>query len=247
MEKIKAIIIDDEPLARKIIAGYLAGEDDIALCGECENGFDAMKMISATQPDLLFLDIQMPKVDGFELLEVMPAGPEVIFTTAYDQYAIRAFENNAVDYLLKPFSRERFQQALEKVRQRMTAGRREGIHALQQQLDDSKTDLRRVVARVGSKIHVIPVESIRFVEAQDDYVMIHSTSGNFLKEKTMKYFEQALPQEDFLRIHRGCILNLQYLQSVEAYAKDTHLAILKSGEKLRVSAEGYKRLREKLS
>jgi two-component system LytT family response regulator len=250
-DKIRVIIIDDESLARDLVRKYLEGIPGVEIAGECANGFEALKMVQDLKPDLLFLDIQMPKIDGFELLEVLDPKPQIIFTTAFDQYAIRAFEMNAVDYLLKPFSKERLEQALEKARKLLSdkSGQSEKsgpLDNLQQQIEDDKKQLERVITRMGSKITVIPVEKIWYLESADDYVMIHSELGNHLKEKTMKYFEEHLPNDQFVRIHRSHILNISYIAGIELYEKDTHLISLKSGDKLRASAEGYKRLKERL-
>jgi len=242
-DKIKVLVIDDEALARELVKNYLDGISGVEIVGECENGFEAIKMIRELQPDLLFLDIQMPKIDGFELLEVLDPKPEIIFTTAFDQYAIRAFEMNAVDYLLKPFSRERLVQALEKARMRIGTPSR--LTQLQNHLDDGPKTLERVITRLGSKITVIPVDKVLYIEAADDYVMIHSELGDHLKEKTMKYFEAHLPADRFIRIHRSYIVNISVIKSLELYSKDSYLAVLNNGDKLKVSAEGYKRLREK--
>lgn len=244
-EKIKVIIIDDESLARDLLRKYLENMPGVEIAGECENGFEALKMVQDLNPDLLFLDIQMPKIDGFELLEVLDPKPGIIFTTAFDQYAIRAFEMNAVDYLLKPFSRERLEQALEKARKGLSdiALTAAPLEKLQNQIEEDKKDFERVITRMGSKITVIPVEKIWYLESADDYVMIHSELGNHLKEKTMKYFEEHLSKERFVRIHRSFIVNLTYIASIELYEKDTHLITLKNGEKLRASAEGYRRLK----
>ena len=247
-DKIRIVIIDDESLARELVRRYLSEIPGIEIVGECTNGFEALKVIQDLRPDLLFLDIQMPKLDGFELLEVLDQKPEIIFTTAFDQYAIRAFEMNAVDYLLKPFSRERLLQALEKVRSRKgtpTLGTPTPIGKLQQHMDDEQKTLERVITRLGSKITVIPVEKIWYLEAADDYVMIFSELGNHLKEKTMKYFEEHLPPGQFIRIHRGYIANISQIASIELYSKDSYLAVMKSGAKHKVSAEGYRRIREK--
>jgi two-component system LytT family response regulator len=184
----------------------------------------------------------MPKLDGFELLEVLDPKPAIIFTTAFDQYAIRAFEKNAVDYLLKPFSKERLRQAYEKAKLGLESP---GTPALLKHLDVTKQILERVITRMGSKITVIPVDKIRYIESADDYVMIHSELGDHLKEKTMKYFEEHLPAEQFIRIHRKYIVNINEIRSLELYSKDSYVALLKTGDKLSVSLEGYRRLREK--
>jgi two-component system, LytTR family, response regulator len=247
-DKIRVLIIDDESLARELVKKYLSDNPGIEILGECENGFDALKAIQELKPDLIFLDIQMPRIDGFELLEVLDHRPEIIFTTAFDQYAIKAFELNALDYLLKPFSKARLEQALEKARKRLAEKETPSqlsIENLRLHLDQKQKILDRVITRMGSKITVIPVEKIWYIESADDYVMIYSELGNHLKEKTMKYFEEHLPREQFIRIHRSYIVNLSQVVSIELYSKDSYIAAMKSGAKLKVSAEGYRRLREK--
>lgn len=247
MNEIKALIIDDESPARQIILSYLKDYPMVKIAGECENGFEALKIIQEIKPDLIFLDIQMPKIDGFELLEVMDYKPEIIFATAYDQYAIKAFEMNVVDYLLKPFSKDRLIKAVEKAISRIQAvppKTDDAISKLQKHFDESGGVLERVVTRLGSKISVIPVEKIWYIEAQDDYVMIYGEMGNHLKEKTMKYFEHHLNPKTFVRIHRSYIVNISQVTGVEPYGKETHLVILRNGAKLKASADGYKKLRE---
>lgn len=246
MPAIKAIIVDDEALARELIRIYLKEIDEVEIIAECENGFEALKVIQELNPDLVFLDIQMPKIDGFELLDVLEVKPEIIFTTAFDQYALKAFEQNAVDYLLKPFSRDRLKQAVDKVKSRLAAGvhdEKPAVEKLRQHIDETETVLERVVARLGSKIIVIPADKIYYIEAQDDYVMIYSELGRHLKEKTMRYFENHLPSQNFVRIHRKYIANLSFISSVELYEKNAHLVLMKNGDKIRASQEGYKRLR----
>ncbi len=245
-KKVTAIIVDDEPLARQLIHEYLLNTIEVQVVAECSNGFEALKSIQELTPDLVFLDIQMPKVDGFELLEVLDHPPVIIFTTAYDQYAIRAFEANAVDYLLKPFSKERFNQALSKAIHKLrslTPTGPEPLNFFRNSIDRDDRVLDRIVVRQGSKIVVIPVEEVYYFESQDDYVMIHSTLGRFLKEKTMQFFEHSLPSNGFLRIHRSCLINLSYVTGIELYEKNTHMVVMKNGAKLRASQEGYKRLR----
>jgi two-component system LytT family response regulator len=249
MQKIKTIIVDDEPLARELVREYLADLADIEIVAECQNGFEALKAIQELNPGLVFLDIQMPKLDGFELLDVLESKPEIIFTTAFDQYAIKAFEQNAVDYLLKPFSKERFDQAVNKARTRLqteTTATARPLEKLQHHLDDNDRIINRLVVRAGSKIVIIPTEQIFYLEAQDDYVMIYSELGRHLKDKTLKYFEAHLPADTFVRIHRKYIANLACIHSVELYEKTTHLVKLKNGDKIRASQDGYKRLREYL-
>ena len=249
MEKLRVLIIDDEPPARELVKHYLSSYNDIVIAGDCANGFEALKAIQEMQPQLIFLDIQMPKISGFELLELLTDPPHIIFTTAFDEFAIRAFEMNAVDYLLKPFSSARFEQAVDRARLRIAEKPLEAdtsMERLKQQMDDSVEEIDRIVVRLGSRIVIIPRDTIYYIEAADDYVMIYSSQGNHLKEKTMKYFEAHLPSGDFIRIHRSHIVNISQIVSIDLYGKDTHLVVLKCGAKLKASAEGYKRLREVL-
>jgi two-component system, LytTR family, response regulator len=249
MQKISTLIIDDESLARDIVKRYANNHPSLNIMAECSDGFEALRQIQTHKPDLLFLDIQMPKLDGFELLEVLDYSPAIIFTTAFDQFAIKAFEMNAVDYLLKPFSKERFDGAVQKAIQRIGIEKstvHTSLEILKENVQESRGTLDRVVTRLGSKVSVIPVDRIWYIESADDYVMIYSELGNHLKEKTMKYFEEHLPQNNFVRIHRGNIINLSQISAIEPYTKDTHIVTLKCGAKLRASAEGYKKLRSML-
>jgi len=249
MQKISTLIIDDESLARDIVKRYANNHPTLNVLAECSDGFEALRQIQVHKPELLFLDIQMPKLDGFELLEVLDYTPAIIFTTAFDQFAIKAFEMNAVDYLLKPFSRERFDSAVQKAVQRIGIEKSNvntSLEILKENVQESRGALDRVVTRLGSKVSVIPVDRIWYIESADDYVMIYSELGNHLKEKTMKYFEEHLPANNFVRIHRGNIINLSQISAIEPYTKDTHIVTLKCGAKLRASAEGYKKLRAML-
>jgi two-component system LytT family response regulator len=249
MQTVSTIIIDDEPLAREIVKRYAAEYPSLNIVAECGDGFEALRQIQLLKPDLLFLDIQMPKLDGFELLEVLEYNPAIIFATAFDQFAIKAFEMNAADYLLKPFSKDRFDSAVQKALQRISLEKSNvdnSIEKLKEQAQESRGTLDRIVTRLGSKVTVIPVDRIWYIESADDYVMIYSELGNHLKEKTMKYFEEHLPANNFVRIHRGAIINLSQMAAIDPYTKDTHMVTLKSGAKLRASAEGYKKLRAML-
>jgi two-component system LytT family response regulator len=246
MQPISTIIIDDEPLARDLVKRYTADFQALNVVAECGDGFEALRQIQAHKPDLLFLDIQMPKLDGFELIEVLDYNPSIIFTTAFDQFAIKAFEMNAVDYLLKPFSKDRFESAVQKAIQRIGLEKSNvntSLESLKENVQESRGTLDRVVTRLGSKVTVIPVDRIWYIESADDYVMIYSELGNHLKEKTMKFFEEHLPANNFVRIHRGSIINLAQISAIDPYTKDTHMVTLKCGAKLRASAEGYKKLR----
>jgi two-component system, LytTR family, response regulator len=246
MQPVSTIIIDDELLARDIVKRYAADFEQLNIVAECGDGFEALRQIQVHKPGLLFLDIQMPKLDGFELLEVLDYNPAIIFTTAFDQFAIKAFERNAVDYLLKPFSKDRFAGAVQKALQRISVENSSPgnlSESLKELKQESRDTLDRVVTRLGAKVTVIPVDRIWYIESADDYVMIYSELGNHLKEKTMKFFEDHLPPNNFVRIHRGSIINLSQISAIEPYTKDTHVVSLKCGAKLRASAEGYKKLR----
>jgi two-component system LytT family response regulator len=249
MEKIRTLIIEDEAPAREIIKHYLKELDSVEVIAECQDGFTGLKTISTMKPDLVILDIQMPRLTGIEMLEVLTEKPEIIFTTAYDQFALKAFELNAVDYLLKPFPKRRFLNAVEKAIEKIRsgAGNREPAYQLLAKKPEASPPVNRIVVRKGNAINLIPVEQIRYVESQDDYVMIHHSEGKALKQQTMKFYEENLPKTDFVRIHRSFIVNISEINRIEPYGKDNHVAILKSGDKLSVSRAGYKQLREDLN
>ena len=241
----KCLIIDDEPLARDIIKSYLKEIPDFEVIEECADGFEGVKAIAKHKPDLIFLDIQMPKLTGFEMLELIDETPKIIFTTAYDEYAIKAFEQNAVDYLLKPFSKERFLMAINKIPNKIINEQK--INKIKDYLNEDEKLTDRIVVKSGSKIVVIPLDSVFYFEAQDDYVMIYSEQGRFLKQKTMKYFEKALPYKDFVRVHRSYIINLGYIDSINLYEKESYSIKLKNGSIVKASKSGYKNLKEKLA
>jgi two-component system, LytTR family, response regulator len=249
MENIKIVIIDDETPAREIIKFYLKEVDAVEVVAECADGFSGLKTISTVKPDLVFLDIQMPRLTGIEMLEVLTEKPEIIFTTAYDQFAIRAFELNAVDYLMKPFQKRRFLEAVKKAIDKIKAGagNKEPASQLLAKKPESSAPLNRFVVRKGNAINLIPVEQIRYVEAQDDYVMIYHSAGKALKQQTMKSCEDNLSKMDFVRIHRSYIVRIEEIKRIEPYGKDNHVAILQSGDKLPVSRAGYKHLKEELN
>ncbi len=245
-KKIKVIIIDDEKLAREIIKSYLSKFDNVQLLSECADGFEGIKQINEQKPDLIFLDIQMPKLTGFEMLEILEEPPVIIFTTAFDQYALKAFEVNATDYLLKPFSEVRFAEALNKAIKLIT-----NIPPVKQELDglvksvEKRNEfLDRVIIKSGQKIQIIPIEAISYIEAQDDYTMLYTEKGNFLKQKTMKYFEENLDQKNFLRIHRSYIIKLSSIKQIELLEKESYRVLLHDGKKLPVSKSGYQNLKE---
>lgn len=242
---IKAIVIDDEQPARDIIKHYLSKHADIEVATECSDGFSGLKAIHELQPNLVFLDVQMPKLTGFEMLELMDEAPQIIFTTAFDQYAIKAFELNAVDYLLKPYSQDRFDAAVQKAKDRIQKeDNSSGIKKLAEHVSDNIETLDRIVVKLGSKIKVIPIDTVLYIESQDDYVMVYTTDGKYLKQQTMKYFEKHLDSSVFCRIHRSYLVNINTIKQLELYEKNSYLAVLSNGAKLKVSDTGYKALRE---
>ena len=249
MKSISILIIEDEKPARDLIRAYLEGNTDISLLGEYDNGFDGLKAVNELKPDAILLDVQMPKLTGFEMLEVLEYHPEVIFTTAYDQYAIQAFEQNAVDYLLKPFSKERFQEAIVKLESRIESQKvsgKTGIEKIKLHLAESEEKLHRVVIKKSGKIHVISTGDINYLEAQDDYVMIYTNEGRYLKQQTMKYFEKHLDSQQFVRVHRSYIANITQIERIEPYEKSNFILILKDGNKVPVSRNGMQILKDNL-
>ena len=241
---IKTIIIDDEPLARSIINEYIGAQNDIEILQECNDGFEGVKAIMQHQPDLIFLDIQMPKINGFEMLELLENQPAVIFTTAFDEYAIKAFDAHAIDYLLKPFSKERFNIALQKWKdQHGTIESKNKTKAFIETAAKQPEEQMRVVVKTGSKIRIIPVHEIIFIEADDDYVRIHTADGSFLKKKTMQHFEDVLKPSEFVRVHRSYIISIPQITRIETSEKDTHEAVLKNNQRIPLSKTGYPKLK----
>lgn len=244
----RVLIIEDEPLAREVIKTYLKQYSELELVGEAGNGFEGLKAINEGTPDLIFLDIQMPKLTGFEMLELLENPPVIIFTTAYDQYALKAFQVSAADYLLKPYSSERFAEAIERARLFLKdrPAHQQTIQKLRDHRDENTEQLDRIVVKDHQGIRVVPTEQLIYIEAQDDYVMLHCEDKKFLKQKTMKYFESALDSSQFIRLHRSYIVRLSAIKSIERHTRDSHVVILKNGATLPVSKSGYKRLREQL-
>lgn len=238
---IKALIIDDEPLARSMVLEYLHNHSDITVVQECGDGFEGVKAIQQHQPDLIFLDIQMPKINGFEMLELIEQPPAVIFTTAFDDYAIKAFESHAIDYLLKPFSQERFDKAIRKWREHKQPAAPPA--ALLESASLSPQQQQRIVVKTGGRIRIIPMEDVDYLEAADDYVKIHTTEGSFLKNKTMAHFERVLDAAQFVRTHRSYIVNVQRITRLDVHEKESWLALLTSGIRVPVSKTGYLKLK----
>ena len=247
MEFIKALIIDDEQLARQLIRNYLKSFPEIEIVGECENGFEGARNIAELKPDIVFLDIQMPKLNGFEMLELIDSPPEIIFITAHNDYAIRAFEMNAVDYLLKPYSQERLIAAVQKATERIRTGTGKDKKMDQLIHQPLSEKLERIVVKTGTKIKVIPVDKINYFEAQDDYIMLYTDEGKHLKQGTMKYYEDHLDSSKFIRVHRSFIVRIDQVVQLEPYSKDNYLLKLKNGTALKVSRNGLKNLKDKLN
>lgn len=241
----KAIIIDDEPLARLIVLEYLSNHSEIEVVAECSDGFQGAKAIAEHQPDIVFLDVQMPKLNGFEMLEIIQEEPAVIFTTAYDEYALKAFETSAIDYLLKPYSQQRFDQAIAKWRKQDTP-KTSAVRSLNELAGKQPDEHLRIVIKDGSEIKIIPTSEIDYLEAYDDYVKIMHKGKVHLKKKTMNYFEKTLSVKDFVRVHRSFIININELTKIESFEKNSYLAILKSGARIPISRTAYSPLKNLL-
>ena len=241
---LRIVIVDDEPLARTVVREYAGAAAGVDIVAECANGFEAVKAVTELKPDLVLLDVQMPKLDGFEVLELIGGDVPVVFITAYDQYALRAFEVHAIDYLLKPFSAERFQQAIARARERRRATL--PVDEIVREARPRTGPVERVLIRDGTQVHVLPVDKIDYVEAQDDYVAFKSEGKQYLKDQTLAAVEETLDPSRFVRIHRSFILNIDRISKVELYAKDSRMAILRDGTRLPVSRAGYARLQQLL-
>jgi two-component system, LytTR family, response regulator len=240
----RAILIDDEPLAREVVKEYLENYPEIQVVAECGDGFEGVKAIAQHQPDLIFLDIQMPKITGFEMLELIDQRPGVIFTSAFDEYAIKAFEAHAIDYLLKPFSKDRFNKAVDKwIEKKNLSEAKVQVQELLQNTSTSPGHSERIVVKSGSAIKIIPTADVSYLEAYDDYVKIHTQEGVYLKNKTMQFFENSLDDKQFVRIHRSYIVKVPEINKLEPYEKDSYRVVIKSGESLPVSKTGYVKLK----
>lgn len=241
----RVLIVDDEHLARALLREYLSHHPDVEVVGECANGFEAVKAIGELDPELVFLDIQMPKLDGFEVVELAGSKPHYVFATAYDQYALKAFEVHAIDYLLKPFSRERLAQALEHARSRRPQpARAEQLQAVVQDAAQRRGYLERVLIKDGTRVHVVPASTIDHIEAQDDYVQVSAAGRAWLKNQRMSELEAQLDPQVFIRIHRSWIVNVGAIARIEPASKDNYCAVLKDGTRLPISRSGYQKVRE---
>jgi two-component system LytT family response regulator len=243
---LRTVIVDDEEPARSLLREYLSGMSAIDLIAECANGFEAVKVLTEQKPDLVFLDIQMPKLTGFEVLELVDEPPAVIFATAYDQYALRAFEVHAVDYLLKPFSKDRVREAVDHARAHIGSPSRTSLKAVAAAARPTDGVIERMLVKDGTRVHVIPVEKIDYVEAQDDYIAIHTEGKTHLKQQRLSQLESQLEPGRFVRVHRSYLLNIERIARIELYAKDSRNAHLKDGTKLPISRSGYEKLKDLL-
>jgi two-component system LytT family response regulator len=239
----RAIVVDDEELARAVLREFLRAHADVEVLAECANGFEAVKAITELEPDLVFLDIQMPKLDGFEVVELAGRRPRYIFVTAYDQYAVKAFEVHAIDYLLKPFSQQRLDEAVAHARASIGAGSPPAVQQMAAEAAVRNGPLERVLIRDGSRVHVIPVEKIDLFEAQDDYVAILSEGRTHLKSQRLSELETQLDPARFLRIHRSYIVNVERIARIEQATRDSHQAVLTDGKVVPVSRSGYQKVR----
>ncbi|MDZ7775501.1 MAG: LytTR family DNA-binding domain-containing protein [Bacteroidales bacterium] len=241
---IRSVVIDDEILAREQVTSLLRKEPDMEVVAVCSNGLEGYHAICNHRPDLVFLDIQMPKVNGFEMLELLEETPEVIFSTAWDNYALRAFEVHAVDYLLKPYTASRFAEALQRARKRITSGEQVAdAGTLYRSFREKQQGLHRLVVKKAGAIIIVPVEEIYYLEAMSDYVAVHTTSAKYLKHQTMAFFEQQLHRDTFIRVHRSYIVNLNYVQRMEPYSKDSWMVVMKNKTTVQASRTGMKRLK----
>ena len=245
---INAVIVEDEKPARDLVRSYLKPFENIEIKAEYADGFTGTKGINKIKPHLVFLDVQMPKISGFELLELLDFQPEIIFTTAYDQYALKAFEMNAIDYLLKPFSKNRFEEAVKRAIKRIVTSEKQDDTVTKSILfkKGTRETIDRIVVKSGSTINVIAVDDVIYIDAQDDYVMVYTKEDRFLKQQTMKYFDEHLPDNQFIRVHRSFIVRIDKINKLEQYGKESYKVIMNNNQSVPVSRSGYTRLKEKL-
>jgi two-component system LytT family response regulator len=242
--ELRVLIVDDEAPARSILREMLSGREDVSIVAECSNVFEAVKAAADLAPDVAFLDVEMPKLDGFEVRELIDPQIAVVFVTAYDSYALRAFEVHAVDYVLKPFRPERLDAALERARARRGAPpAASDASSLATAARPPGTHLSRIVVRDGARVHIVPVDKLDLVEAQDDYVSLKTEGRKLLKQGTIGGLAEALDPSRFVRVHRSYIVNIDRLERLELYSKGSYVAILSDGSRIPVSREGHARLK----
>lgn len=238
----KVILIDDEPLARQLVKALLQPYEQFTVVGECADGFEGFKAIQELNPDLIFLDIQMPRVNGLEMLELLDKQPAVIFTTAFDEYALKAFEAHAIDYLLKPITKDRFDKAIQKWLQQAAVNAAPQVNALLE-ANVYEGYHHRIVVKDGGLIRIIPAEEIYYIEASDDYIKIFTKDGSYLKKSTLAHIEQTLDPQQFVRVHRSYLIPVAQLLRIEPYEKESHIALLQCGAKVMVSKSGMAKLK----
>jgi len=242
MTKRRVLIVDDEPLARRAMALALAEFPEIDIIAECADGFEAVKIINKDKPEVVFLDIQMPKLDGFDVLELLDDPPFIVFVTAYNEYALKAFESHALDYILKPVKTERLGKTLERVEERLRERKKQPVSQLLEQYQQHNAPLERILVKDRNRIFILPIEDITHIEAQDDYIALNTKERSYLKKETLSGLEKRLDSRYFVRIHRSYLLNIEYLSKIEPYSKDSRIAVLKDGKTLPVSRSGYQLL-----
>lgn len=247
MDTIRAIIIDDEELARDSLKLSLKNFSQISIIDECSNGFEAIKSIREHKPDVIFLDIQMPKLNGFDVVELLTdETPNIIFVTAYDEYAIKAFDANALDYLLKPVNKERLKKAIERLEEKILKDSKPEYRNILTDIYSQNIPLHRILVKENTNIHVIPVENVSHIEAQDDYILIHTKDNSYLKNERLSNLESELDSQIFIRLHRSFLVNIDFINRIESYTKDSRLVKLNTGVKIPVSRSGYKKLKKVL-
>lgn len=247
MNPIRAIVVDDEDLARDSLKLSLNKFIHISIVDECVNGFEAIKSVKEHKPDVLFLDIQMPKINGFDVVELLAEdAPNIIFVTAFDEYAIKAFDANALDYLMKPVNHERLKIAIERLEEKIVARVKPEYQDVLQNLAQNNLPLQRILIKENTKVHVIPVDEVSHIEAQDDYVLIHTKDKSYIKNDRISKLEVQLDPQIFLRLHRSFLVNIDFINRIESYSKDSKLVKLRNGIEVPVSRSGYDKLKQSL-
>ena len=241
---LKVVIIDDETLAISVTRSYLKEYPQFEIVAECQNGFEGLKAIQQHQPELIFLDIQMPKINGFEMLELLDEKPGVIFTTAFDEYALKAFEANALDYLMKPFSKERFDKAVSKFLEKEFVAKNEDTKStFPSTFDYPVIHNNRIVIRSGNEIRIIPHDDIQYIEAYDDYIKINVKGDCYLKKQTMQKTESQLNADKYIRVHRSFLVNINEITRIEQAGKEAFNAVLRDNTRIPLSKPGYNKLK----
>jgi two-component system LytT family response regulator len=246
---LRVLVVDDEAPARAVLREYLERVPGVSVAAECANGFEALKAADAQRPDVAFLDVEMPKLNGFEVRELLDPAILPVFVTAYDEWAVKAFEVHAVDYVMKPFAPERIAAAVERARERLRARDLPSAEAFAAAAAGARPNgrpLERVVVRDGAKVHVIPAARLSSARAQDDYVEIRSEGKSYLKSQTLASLASSLDPARFVRVHRSHLVNVDFLTRLEGYAKTGFTAVLSDGMRVPVSREGHARLKRAL-